>query len=229
MPVGPRIRNFVALVRSRSVRYVVGYYTDRLLGYAGSTARTVALDMRYSHRLLHGDEPSRFGHLGARAVHHTSYDILDLIFAAAEPRRDDVLVDVGCGKGRVIIYWLHRGFGRRIIGLELDPDIAEAAARRFRRFERVRIVAGDAIDNIPEDGTFFYLYNPFTQQKAVEFEQRVRQLPAGQPIRVVYYNPNFLDAFPADNWYREIVPLNGRLDRGTLARFCFPVAILDRR
>ena len=228
MQLSLRIRNFVSLVRSGNFRYLASYYLDRIRVHPASVAYTGALDVRYARRLLGGDVPSRFGRLGAQAVHHSSYAILDLIFAAAEPRTDDVLVDVGSGKGRVIIYWLHKNYGRRIVGLEIDPDIAARTARQFRRFPNVQIIAGDAITHIPDDGTFFYLYNPFTEEKVIEFESRIAASPARGRLRVVYYNPNFLEVFRTDRWARRVVQLNGMLDRGTLKRFCFPVAILDR-
>lgn len=228
MQLSLRIRNFVSLVRSGNFRYLTSYYLDRIRVHPATAAYTVALDVRYARRLLGGDLPSRFGRLGAQAVHHTSYAILNLIFAVAKPRTDDVLVDVGCGKGRVVIYWLHRNYGRRIVGLEIDPDIAARTARQFRRFPNVEIIPGDAIINIPNDGTFFYLYNPFTEEKVVEFESRIAALPSRGHIRVIYYNPNFLEVFRTDRWARRVVQLNGVLDRGTLKRFCFPVAILDR-
>ncbi|HEV2642522.1 MAG TPA: hypothetical protein VGT98_07440 [Candidatus Elarobacter sp.] len=228
MLLARRIRNFARLLGSRDLGYLSRYYWDRLRSHPATIARSASLDLRYARRMLGGDEPSRFGHLGARAVHHTRYDVLDLIFTVARPQRDDVLVDVGCGKGRVIIYWLHRHFGQRLIGLELDPDIAARTARQFRRFRRVRIIAGDAIENVPDDGTLFYLYNPFTEDKVVELERRLHALRPGQRVRVVYYNPNFLDAFPPQRWARAVTTLNGRLDRGTLQQFCFPVAVLDR-
>ncbi len=72
-----------------------------------------------------------------------------------------MLVDIGCGKGRVINFWLHQGLTNRLIGLELDPDVATAAQQRLAPYRNVQIIVGDAIENLPTDGTLFYLYNPF--------------------------------------------------------------------
>ena len=228
MQLGLRIRNFATLVRSGNFRHLARYYLDRIRVHPAAAFSTWRLDLMYARRFLGGDAPTRFAHVGARAVHHTSYEILGLVFAAASPQSDDVLVDVGCGKGRVIVYWLHKRHCRRIVGLEIDPDIAVRAARQFRRFPNVQIVAGDAIANLPDDGTFFYMYNPFDEAKVIELERRLAAFPPQHPIRVVYYNPNFRNAFPMDRWRCTVVPLDGLLDRGTLKRFCFSVAILDR-
>lgn len=223
-----RISNLVRLVRSGDVRYATRYYLDRIHWYAVAITRAVRLDFRYAGRLLHGNVNSRFSDLGAHATHHTGYEILDAIFKVVKPLSTDVLVDVGCGKGRVIVHWLHCGYGRRIVGLELDPLHAARTARQFARFGRVQIIAGDAIANIPADGTLFYLFNPFTREKTVEFEERVRALSPDQSVRVVYYYPMFLEAFKSDSWSHTIVKLNPILDKGTLRQFCFPVAVIER-
>jgi|GEM_PF-1049650 len=226
MKLRPRIRNFVALVRSGNVRYAAKYYLGRIRLHPATILKTASLDLVYARRLLGGDAPTRFASFGARAVHHTSYEILDLIFATAVTRSNDVFV--GSGNGRVIIYWLHHNYGRRIVGLEIDPTIESRTAKQFRRYPQVQIIAGDAINNLPTDATFFYLYNPFDEAKVIELERRLAVLSDQHPIRIVYYNPNFLSVFPADRWHSTVVPLDGRLDHGTLKTFCFPVAILDR-
>ena len=81
---------------------------------------------------------------------------------------DDVFLDLGCGKGRVL--WLaarHYPF-RRVIGLEVVEEMAdfaranlEANRHRFRAAEAI-VEAGDAARYaIPDDVTFVYMFSPF--------------------------------------------------------------------
>ena len=84
----------------------------------------------------------------------------------------DVLVDVGCGKGRVIISGLGRGFTNRIVGLELDEDVAAATRKRLTSYPNVTVLTGDAVENLPEDGTLFYLFNSFEQPIVTRFKAR---------------------------------------------------------
>jgi hypothetical protein len=62
----------------------------------------------------------------------------------------------------VLNWWLGRGLDNRIVGLELDKGLARVAAERLRRHPNVVIRTGNAIDNLPADGTLFWLFNPFT-------------------------------------------------------------------
>jgi hypothetical protein len=48
-----------------------------------------------------------------------------------------------------------------MIGVELNADIARDTRERLQRFPNVCIIAGGVLGNFPDDGTLFYLYNPF--------------------------------------------------------------------
>jgi trans-aconitate methyltransferase len=125
---------------------------------------------------------------------------MPLIFSLVPIRKKDVLVDVGCGKGRVINYWLSKKLENQIYGLELDNKIAEQTAEQFSKRENVTIIEGDAVSNIPLSGTIFYFYNPFSAEKVEQFEERLSELFPNKAIKVVYYNPKSLHVFCNDNW-----------------------------
>jgi SAM-dependent methyltransferase len=143
---------------------------------------------------------------------NTDYDALGGIFRGAI-RSTDVLVDVGCGKGRVINWWLSRGYTNEIIGIEIDEEIAERTRRRLRRYRQVSIVCGDAIETLPVEGTLFYLFNPFREPIVEMFRDRLAELQLNDPgrqRRVLYYFPAHLCVFEHDaRWevvYRHRVP-----------------------
>ncbi|HMM19215.1 MAG TPA: methyltransferase domain-containing protein [Selenomonadales bacterium] len=169
---------------------------DSLRGFA----RDSYLDLRYSGKVLHGNQASEFKALGANDVYHTDYGAMPFIFGQAAIAPEDVLVDVGCGKGRVINYWLSCSYANRIVGLELDPAVAASTARQFAARPNVAIVPGDAIANLPPDGTVFYFYNPFTEEKVGEFERTLRKRAGKKAVKVVYYNPKSLHAFDNPHW-----------------------------
>ncbi len=121
------------------------------------SARNILLDLRYGG-LAGGYIRNRYP--GATGVASTDYGLMSQIFGG-RVRDDDVLVEVGCGKGRVINWWLAQGYRNRIVGLEIMEEVADKTRARLRRFPNVTILAGDAIQNLPPDGTLFYLANPF--------------------------------------------------------------------
>ncbi|HET8672000.1 MAG TPA: methyltransferase domain-containing protein [Thermoleophilaceae bacterium] len=146
-----------------------------------------------------GNAQWRDGMLGFSSV---DYLQLPKIFNAAnglEIRPDDVLVDVGCGKGRVINWWLGLGLGNRIYGLELDTEIAEIARRRLAPWPSVSIVTGDAAEHLPADATVLFMFNPFWGHVMERFKERIIELYGeAAPLRIVYFMPMFEHVFSED-------------------------------
>ena len=165
--------------------------------------QNLSIDLRFG-RSLRGNLDTRNAALGAYKTVNTDYADLRALFAG-RIRASDVLVDVGCGKGRVINYWLWRGHRGRIVGLELDEELARRTRERLRRWKNVTIVTGDAVANIPEDGTVFYLYNPFNAQLLKRFLDRLYEVSeAKSDLRVFYYSSKHLDVLQADGrWNLE--------------------------
>jgi len=68
------------------------------------------------------------------------------ILAVARPTADDLVLDVGCGDGRVLVEAARR-FGCRARGIEIDPELAAAARTRVAAAgmaDRIQIVEADA-------------------------------------------------------------------------------------
>ena len=85
----------------------------------------------------------RFAELDAERSSNVTYYALSLIFKGETIAPDDVLVDVGCGKGRVLNWWLSKRLPNRIVGLELDPEVAAHTRHRLRKYRNVTIITGD--------------------------------------------------------------------------------------
>ena len=138
---------------------------------------------------------------GANDNVSTDYAIMPQLFAGRISSRD-VLVDIGCGSGRVINWWLSQGFTNRIYGLEQLQDAGESTRQRLRNFENVTIIVGDAIASIPDDGTFFYLFNPFDEPTMQRFVNRLRTLAERTQITVLYYAPVHINVFESDPFWK---------------------------
>lgn len=151
-----------------------------------------------------------FAAQGASRVQSTDYAALSRMY-----RRNripigatDVLVDVGCGRGRVINWWLGRGLRNRIIGVEIVPAVAAATARRLAPYPNVEIVCGDAVDLVPPEGTFFYLYNPFDARVMRRFaDALLGSVAHPAKLRILYFNCRHVDVFRGDSRWR-VMPLD---------------------
>lgn len=159
--------------------------------------RNMALDLRYGGRLLGGAVRNPDSDKGFHDFENTDYDILVRIFEGVELGPRDVVVDVGCGKGRLMNWLMSQGFEGRMVGVEVNPSVAEFARGRLGRYRRVEIITGDATRVLPEDGNVFYLYNPFEGPLIKAFAEKLAEMkPApGSNLRVIYFNPVFLEEF----------------------------------
>jgi SAM-dependent methyltransferase len=185
-----------------------------LVRRAPKTFRNAALDLRYGG-LLGGTTRTKYAELGAFDTANSDYTDLPALFGAAGVTEADVLVDVGCGKGRVINWLLGHYPRTRIVGVEIDPEICEQTARRLRRHERVEIRCGDATAALPPEGTVFFLFNPFDEAAMRRFIATLLEL--GGPRRVIYYNCTFIRLFLDDARFEvDEIELPSRSHRSAL-------------
>ena len=140
------------------------------------------------------------------------------IFARVPIASSDVLVDIGCGEGRVINFWLSQGLKNPIIGIEVVEAVAEQARKRYRKYPNVSIVTGDALANLPRNGTVFFLYNPFSEKALPQFEKAIRPLNA----RIVYHQNNYMAPFDSSTWDVEPIPSKGTV-------YEFQAALITKR
>jgi SAM-dependent methyltransferase len=90
----------------------------------------------------------------------TKEPVLDRMLQMARVRPGDVLYDLGCGDGRIVIAAARR-FGIKGVGIDIDPArIAEARenARKAGVADRVTFIQGDLFDADIKDATVVTLY-----------------------------------------------------------------------
>ena len=174
-------------------------------------ARNAVIDLRYGG-FLGGTTTSSHLLRGSYETVNSDYAVLSQILPPVL-RPDDVVVDVGCGRGRVINWMLHRGYRNRIIGIEINPAIAEQTRRRLHRHPNVEIRCGNAIDCLPPEASLYYLFNPFDRMLMSQFRDRL--LALGGSARLLYYAPTCLEVFEAEPRFRVT---RGEVDVGHLSR-----------
>jgi SAM-dependent methyltransferase len=83
------------------------------------------------------------------------------------PGPDDVLADLGCGKGQALLIAGRLPFGR-VVGVELADELAQEARRNLARARpslragRTEVITADALEwRVPDDLTVLFLYCPF--------------------------------------------------------------------
>jgi SAM-dependent methyltransferase len=97
----------------------------------------------------------------------TSYRNLRAALRLVELKPSDVLLDFGCGLGRVVIDVARRHRIKRVIGIDLSGDFVEIARRNIATAQKKLVTKIDVakIDAanfvIPDDVTIAFLFNPF--------------------------------------------------------------------
>lgn len=124
---------------------------------------------------------------GVYHVESTDYTVLAEIFKEIKIKREDVLVDIGCGKGRVVYWWLKKGLKNKLVGIEINNKVALQTAKRLKAFINAIICSGNALEALPPDGTIFYLCNPCEPFLFEEILDRIYLLDTLNKT-VIYYN-----------------------------------------
>lgn len=91
----------------------------------------------------------------------TPEEIVDQMLALADPKPGELLYDLGCGDGRIVIAAAKR-YGCRAVGFDIDPQRVEEARANVRRSgleEQVTIIEQDVftLDLRPADVVTLYL------------------------------------------------------------------------
>jgi len=90
----------------------------------------------------------------------TPQPVVDKMLELAQVTSKDVLYDLGCGDGRIVITAAKR-FGARAVGIDFDPDRikeSEANAKAAGVENLVKFVLGDAMKADVSDATVVTLY-----------------------------------------------------------------------
>jgi SAM-dependent methyltransferase len=167
------------------------------------------------------------------AKHSQGYEASDAALAAKILRGLDIdhslfsFVDVGCGKGRVLLQASRYPF-REIIGVEISEALHAIALRNlaqarwfFPRCSQVSVRLQDATEfQLPAGDIVLYVFNPvddaIMDQVLRNFSAQYRQLP--RRLIMTYYNPKFrhhvFKHFPQAsalyrNDYYEVYSLDG--------------------
>lgn len=133
--------------------------------------------------------------------------------------RDAVLVDYGCGEGRVLLVAALHPF-RKIIGVELSPSLGSRARANLERFYATHgkcraqreVVTCDARRfDPPADASVFYFYKPFD---AAAFGDVISRIEASLRLAprictIIYASAPETPLFGASLGYADILEARG--------------------
>lgn len=119
----------------------------------------------------------------------------------------DVVYDIGCGKGRIISV-IGRKSVKKCVGIEMLEDLCNVAKTNVERLRGrrcpIEVRCEDAAVSDMSDGTAYCLFNPFGVNTLREVLKNLENslLKNPRPIRLVYYNSSHRAVFESYKWLR---------------------------
>lgn len=171
---------------------------DEIRGERKYGLRTVDFDESITQRL------NGFAQYGSHAYMPSNYVLLERVFRELNRYgHNKTLLDMGCGKGRVMLVAARFGF-RQITGVELVREYCRQAEEQIKTASRslpsvsFEILCTDAgTYRIPHGVQTVFFYNPFNKEVMGAVIENIlaslRREP--RPLFVVYLNPIFKQKF----------------------------------
>jgi hypothetical protein len=132
-------------------------------------------------------------------------------------KSDDVFVDFGSGKGRVVWQAAQYRFAR-VVGVEISPQLNDVARRNIEGGRKrlkcgdVELVTADATEfEVPDDMTVAYFYSPF---EGDVFRQVLRNIVESvdrrpRKVTMIYANPVLADEVEAVGRFELVDVIKG--------------------
>jgi cyclopropane fatty-acyl-phospholipid synthase-like methyltransferase len=200
------------------------------LGWRTTGALNRLSDRLWSQRLgietsgtkdVHAPDANRYATFAFRSI--------NLILDRLQLKPNDVFLDIGCGKGRVICCAAMREL-QRVIGIDIDDqlcDIARSNANRLRnRRTPIEVICTGAQEFDYGDCTAMFLFNSFGAATVGAMLEAIDQSLRDKPraIRMAYVNPFHDQLFEQHgSWERD-----GRLRRAPWSGLKFDVSFWRR-
>lgn len=160
--------------------------------------------------LVRPDQPNTKSiHSDPRLYESPDYWNLRKIAMQSKLSNEDVVYDIGAGKGRVLCVFA-RHHVKRCVGIELYEPLCEIArynAQRLRgRRAPIEIRCQDAAKADYDDGTIYFMFNPFGPDTLQTVIHRIvaslEKHPRG--VTIVYYNEQHGAILASSNVLRRV-------------------------
>ncbi len=167
-------------------------------------------DLRYG-TVTGGIEPlwrfkisSTNARFGARYEATNEKEFTDAVNFLREDPKSFIFIDLGCGKGRVLLMAASLGF-KQIIGVEFASELVEIARSNIakRKITNAVVLHADAADfQFQNCDTVIYLYNPFSQEVVRKIVKNLREFQSNK-LYIIYKNPLCAEVFDSSGFLKR--------------------------
>ena len=135
----------------------------------------------------------------------TPYEFIKKTLEKLQFGTDDVFIDLGCGKGRIMFSVAEKRL-KKVIGVEARKDLFAIASDNLKKAKRkntpVEIFNTDAASFDMREGTVFFLFDPFGKNTLAKVIQNIKKSLAADPrkIRIVCLGCPDLNTIEGSEW-----------------------------
>ncbi|MBQ2653720.1 MAG: class I SAM-dependent methyltransferase [Methanobrevibacter sp.] len=119
----------------------------------------------------------------------TPYVVLQNLIKLDILKKEDIIVDYGCGKGR-IGFFLNNQIGYKVVGIDHDERMIEKANENLKRYgnnENIIFIHSKAEDYIPDESNCFYFFNPFSTKIFRKVLERIGESYKRRPREILIF------------------------------------------
>lgn len=119
----------------------------------------------------------------------TPYIVLEELVKLDMLKKDDVVVDYGCGKGR-IGFFLNNQIGCKVIGVDHNKRLLKKAENNLENYgytDDITFVYSKAEEYMPDDANCFYLFNPFSTKIFRQVLRKIEESRKNNPRDILIF------------------------------------------
>jgi len=135
------------------------------------------------------------------------YEHLSRLIKNLKLKKDDVFIDIGCGKGRVICILGQKRI-KKVVGVDINKKLIKIAKDNINslRFKKTKInsLCKNIIKYKFTDENIFLIYNPFGKKTLKKTLSNIKKSLIRNPrkIKIVYGNPAHEYLFRKTDWLK---------------------------
>jgi SAM-dependent methyltransferase len=139
------------------------------------------------------------------AYEPTNYITLYKMRGLLDLSAKDIFVDIGCGKGRVICFMALQRMNK-VVGVEIDRELYRTAVTNYKRLRfkitPVEIINADAFDTTINNGTIYFMFNPFGDKTLLGILNNIKESTLNNPrhVRILCDHAGNMDVINQQPW-----------------------------
>lgn len=119
----------------------------------------------------------------------TPYIVLEELVKLDLIKKEDIIVDYGCGKGR-IGFFLNNQIGCKVVGIDHSERLLKMANKNLESYgdnDDIKFIHSKAEEYLPTDANYFYFFNPFSTKIFRQVLRKIEESKENNPREILIF------------------------------------------